>query len=245
MKKSSVIFEGVQLGMFDMNDQEFNQYKSLVQKFLFEIYPDKVNIGDIKFISGQKFDYPGRYKSIINYANTNVTLLKSIVKMFSIENVKELFEFLNKNYKEIFSSEGSSFANTLNVLKKTEEYGNQNEQLAAMYMQSVIKQKTGQNVEVKRTETDSREDFIDGIDLHFTLDGKRYTCQVKPLKEFELINNSETYRIKSSGRIKQYNVSYFVFVNKDRQKFAVFKNRNVTISNDTLTFPKSSFVFSN
>jgi sialic acid synthase SpsE len=112
-------------------------------------------------------------------------------------------------------------------------------------MQSVIKQKTGQNVEVKRTETDSREDFIDGIDLHFTLDGKRYTCQVKPLKEFELINNSETYRIKSSGRIKQYNVSYFVFVNKDRQKFAVFKNRNVTISNDTLTFPKSSFVFSN
>ena len=66
MKKSSVIFEGVQLGTFDMNDQEFNQYKSLVQKFLFEIYPDKVNIGDIKFIAGQKFDYPGRYKSIIS-----------------------------------------------------------------------------------------------------------------------------------------------------------------------------------
>lgn len=244
MKKSSVIFEGVQLGTFDMNDQEFNQYKNLVQKLIFEIYPDKVNIGNIKFIAGQKFDYTGRYKSIINYANTNVTLLKSIVKLFSIESVKELFEFLNKNYKELFSPEGSGFSNTLSVLKKTEEYGNQNEQLAAMYMQSVIKQKTGQNIEVKRTETDSREDFIDGIDLYFTLDGKRYTCQVKPLKNLE-VNNSEDYKITSSGRIKQYNVSYFVFVNKDRQKFAVFKNRNVTISNDTLTFPKSSFVFSN
>jgi hypothetical protein len=245
MKKASVIFESVQLGTFDMSDQEFNQYKNLVQKFLSEIYPDKVNIGDEKFISGQKFDYPGRYKSIINYANTNITLLMSIVKMFSIQNVKELFEFLNKNYKEIFSPEGSSFTNTLNILKKTEEYGNQNEQLAAIYMQSVIKQKTGQNVEVKRTETDSREDLIDGIDIYFTLDGKRYTCQVKPLKEIELFNNFESYKIKSSGRIKKYNINYFIFVNKNRQKFAVFKNRNVTISGDTLTFPMSSFVFSN
>lgn len=243
MKKSSQLFESITVGLLNLSDQEFNQYKNFIKSSLDKIYPNKVNIENLTFVGPQKFDYPGRYKSIINYANTNMTLLKSIVDKFSIESTQELFNFLNQNYKEILSPEGQYFQNTLDILKRTEDYGNQNEILAAQFMQNVIKEKTGQNVEVKRTNTDSKEDLIDGVDVYFILDGKKYICQVKPLKEMSF--NNQNYTIVSSGRIKPYKVDYWIFVDRNRQKFAAFKNRNASISNYTLTFDKNSFVSSN
>ena len=249
MKKSSVIFESVQLGSFLMSDQEFKQYMNLVQTFLFKIYSDKVSIGRLQFVGRQSFDHQGRYKSIINYANTNINLLTSIVRDFSIQSCKELFDFLKSDYIKIFSPDGSYFSNTLDILKKTEESGDQNEQLASVYMSFVIKQKTGQDIQVQRTVKDSIDDIIDGVDLYFTLDGKKYTCQVKPLQYARVrVNNFDQpseYMVVSSGRIKEYKVDYFIFVNKRTQKFIVFKNRNATIHENTVTFPKSSFVFRN
>lgn len=236
-----MVFESVTAGPLNLNEQEFKQYKNMISDYLIQIYPNKVNIEDLKFIGPQKFDNPGRFKSIINYANTNTTLLKSIVEKFSIESVVELFNFLKQHNRDILAPEGQYFQDTLDILKRTESYGIQNETLAAQFFQNVIKEKTGQDVQVKRSETDSKEDLIDGIDLFFEFNGKRYTCQVKPLVEIK--NDGENWVVVSNGRIKPYKVSYYIFVDRNRQRFVAFKNRNVSIVGVTLTFDEGSFVY--
>lgn len=249
MKKSSKILETVQLGLFDLNKEEFDQYKNKVNRYLHQIYPQKINIDGMIFVATQKFDEQTRIKSIINYANTNITLIKSLVKIFSIESTAELFNVIDENYKDLFLPNGQYFENTLRILRRTEQIGVENELLAAMFLQNVIKQKLGIDVEVKRTNTDSKEDLIEGIDLFFSISGERYTCQVKPLKSMtpdtKTMAQPVNYTIKSSGRIKEYNVNYWVFIDRTNQKYAVFRNKKVTISYETVTFDKSSFVSSN
>ena len=54
--------------------------------------------------------------------------------------------------------------------------------MVANYIKVLAKSVYNEDIEVKREVTSSYNDLILGIDITFTLKGKKYTCQVKPLK---------------------------------------------------------------
>jgi hypothetical protein len=239
MKKISKILESVNLGNLTLSDSEFNDYKRYLNNRILNLYPDHVDISGSKFVKAQKFEDPSRFKSIRNYVNTNIMLNSWIVRTFKIESLPDLIEFVHLNTKDLFVEGGEYFLEVIRILKTTEDIGIRNEINACKILQNVIFEKLGANVEVNRTGTDSSDDIFLGIDIYFILDGKKWTCQVKPLKEISFIGDK--VKIKSSGRIKKYSTHYWVFIDS-QNKFAILRNVNPIISGVDLEFDKSSLV---
>jgi hypothetical protein len=233
MKKISKILESVSLGNLVLSDSEFNDYKRYLNKRLLDLYPDHVDISGSKFVKAQRWETPNRFKSILNYVNTNIMLNSWIVRTFKIESFSGLIQFVHLNTNELFLQDGEYFDQVIKILKTTEEIGMRNEINACKILKNVIFEKLGKNVEVIRTETDSSDDIFDGIDIYFILDDKKWTCQVKPLKDISFIGDK--VKVKSSGRIKKYSTHYWMFIDS-QNKFALFKNKNPIINGFDLEF---------
>lgn len=239
MKKISKILESVSLGNLVLSDSEFNDYKRYLNKRLLDLYPDHVDISGSKFVKAQSWEDKDRFKSILNYVNTNIMLNSWIVRTFGIERFSGLIQFVHLNTNELFLQDGKYFDQVIKILKRTEEIGMRNEINACKILQSVIFEKLGKNVQVIRTETDSSDDIFHGIDIYFILNSKKWTCQVKPLKEINIIGDK--VRVKSSGRIKKYSTHYWMFIN-DQNRFALFQNKNPIINGVELEFDLSNLV---
>jgi len=244
MKKISKLLESISLGKLEIENEEFTKYRKVVTETLLRLYRDYTKIGNANFVARQSFDSPKRIKSIINYSNTNIMLAKWIVRNFKITSFDELLDFVITKASDLFLPEGSYFEEVIKILKITEEIGIKNELAACGVMSDVISEKLGRKIDVLRTETDSAEDIFYGIDIFFDLDGKRYTCQVKPLKNIYL-KDSE-FVIQSSGSIKEYKTHYWLFIDVNNYtqelKWALFQNKEPIINDVILRFKKENLV---
>lgn len=238
---------GVDLSKIIITDEQMREYSIIIRDLLGKLYPESIELSGIPFIKTQEFENPIRKRSILNYLNTNITFLKWLCRNFDINYYEDIIKTISKNSKELFLPGGQWFDKTIDILKTTEKIGELNEFKACNILKGIIKEKLNEEIEVKKTQTDSEEDILFGIDIFFELDGKIYTCQVKPLKEYKLENG--TYIIKSSGRLKYYeNVHYIIFVNNNKQEnvteYILFKNRIIDISGTLITIGFENMVSS-
>jgi len=243
MNKITEILENYTFGPISLSYGEFGIYQRKIQDQLRKLYTDTVTIDNIVFVAKQNFDNPQRLKSIINYANSNNILCENIVKKFNCNTKEDLFNIIETESKNLFTPDGAYFNEVLRILTKTELYGIQNEEFAAKYLEGFLKQNSIDS-KVYRTETDCEDDLLKGIDLYFDYNGKKITCQVKPLKE--LHNNMRSmFEIVSSGKLKPYSVHYLIFVNYKQNKLIMFKNKIVTYKDKTVFIHLRNFVTKN
>lgn len=238
---------GVDLATITITDEQMREYSIIIRDLLSKLYPESVEISGIYFIKTQEFENPVRKRSILNYLNTNITFLKWLCRNFEINSYEDIIYVLSKNSKELFLPGGEWFENTIDILKNTERIGELNEFKACDILKNVINEKLNEQIEVKKTQTDSEEDILFGIDIFFKLEGKIYTYQVKPLKGYNL--EGKNYIIKSSGRLKYYeNVHYIIFINNNKYEnvteYILFKNRIIDISGTFITIGSENMVSS-
>lgn len=240
--------EKTQLGGFSVTWQERGTYEALVRSKLSSIYNNFVEAPGpdgktIKFIGAQSFDTEGRWKSIINYADSNNKLANWIVYNFKCKSFQDLINTVNREYQNLYSPDGKWSATVLEKLKETEESGIRNEVFATEMIKKDMEQK-GKQVQIKRTVTDSWDDCILGIDLILEFSGRKFTCQVKPYTSINIQRKTRPglgfYEIQTPSKVKAYKVDYMVFVNTQLNSVFVFENNGLKTNWKSFTLPESS-----
>lgn len=247
---------------FEMSDREHNDFKNLVVEKLELVY-GKDSFSKVDGIWGnflepvEGIENPNRIKSILNYLNTNILFREMICrKKPSISNYSDLRDYFDKNYQKFIEKSGEYFGQVLQLLERTEEKGVLNELSAIPRLKRGLKEKLSLDVDVYRTETDSKDDLIFGIDIYYLEDGQMVGCQVKPLVSFR--EDLDQIIIESSGLIKRYRgIKFLIFIDRHSSekpdeekyvrgtKFFIFYNDPIEIQNKTLIFSKGSLFYTN
>jgi hypothetical protein len=167
-----------------------------------------------------------------------------------------LRDYFDKNYQKFIEKSGEYFGQVLQLLERTEEKGVANELSAIPRLKRGLKEKLSLDVDVYRTETDSKDDLIFGIDIYYLEDGQMVGCQVKPLKSFQ--EDADHIIIESSGLIKKYRgIKFLIFIDRHPSenpneekyvrgtKFFIFYNDPLEIQNKTLVFSRGSLFYTN
>lgn len=245
MKKFTSINESQDFGKFVMSDSEFSTYKSTVNTILRDMYKEHLVLVDgmnlVKALPSEK--NIGREYSTLNKVNTNITLIRKMVNMFSLNNTDELIKFIQDNKSELFTDNGRYFKNLVfSTIRSTEKKGEDNEDYVCEYIKTIVKLKFNEDISPVREATSSYKDMVLGIDITFTVNAREYTCQVKPLKSIKY--SGDYIIITSSGLIKEYNTNYIAFANKDESKVLLFRNTksDVSINGVTITINKKNLV---
>ncbi len=244
MKRFSIINESVNLDRFIISDSEFNQYKSTIDNILkSELHNDKlVQVETLTLIKSLPYEAnEGRHFSTLNKVNTNILLIKKMVNMFNLNNFQDILSFIKNNKVDLFTQNGQYFKSLVyKTIRQTEKIGEDNEDLVCQYLKHLAKKKFDQDIEPVREVTSSYKDLILGIDITFPINGKDYTCQVKPLVSAE--QNENTITVTSSGRLKLYKTDYIAFVNRNQNSILLFKNRGVKIDGYKVSIDKINLV---
>jgi len=244
MKKFTSINESKDLGKFIISDSDFNKYKNTIITILREMYKDHmVSVEGMSLVKALPSEVRiGREYSTLNKVNTNILLASKMVNKFNLNNADDLINFVQNNKTELFTEQGKYFDLIFSTIRKTEERGEQNEEFVCEYIKKIVKLKFDEDISPVREVTSSYKDMFLGIDITFTVGGKEYTCQVKPLKSTSLSDNY--IKITSSGLMKEYDTNYIAFANKDDGKVLLFRNRreDVSINGVIVTINKKSLV---
>lgn len=237
-------FEKFQLGGISVNKRQRSIYENLVRSKLESIYNNFIEAPGpdnktIKFVGVQSFDSEGRWKSIINYADSNNKLANWIVRNFECKTFANIIDTLNREYQNLYSPDGKWFSKVIEILHETEESGIRNEVFAVEMIKKSMEE-SGKQCQIKRTVTDSWDDCILGIDLVLEYSGKKYTCQVKPYTSMELLPGMEVYKLQTTSKVKEYEVDYMVFVNIELKSVIVFENKGVKAELKSFLLPKKS-----
>lgn len=239
MKKFTLIQENYNLERFTITREQFITYRKTIESILLkDLYPEKSKhangltlLGPLNCEKGENRDF-----SIFGKINTNVMVMKYLVRTFKLNTFEDLLRLIEDRKRDFFI-EGQPYFNEIwKLLKITESYGDQNEIVAVEYLKNVIKSKLNLDITPLRSPQGSYDDLINGIDIKFDINNKQFTCQVKPLVN---INESgEDYIITSSGNIKTYHTDYLAFSNGKTGETALFKNKQVTLNGNTIIIPK-------
>ncbi len=244
MNRYSQINEDYDLGKLKITTNQFYNYKSFIDSILNLLYdPSKrENIPDlglfIKALPSEKSD--GREFSILNKINTNLAVLRFLVKELDPIDYDNLKYIINDLKNDIFFEDGKYFQEIRRIIKGTESVGERNEILVMEYIKNIVKVKFNQDVEMRRSPTSSYKDLILGVDVEFNLNGKEYTCQVKPLVSKQIIG--EFFQIESSGNIKKYKTNYIAFSNFRTSEVLLFQNKEVSFVGKSIKINKSFLV---
>jgi hypothetical protein len=213
------------------------KYKIRMRKILLELYSSRIFFDDILYIGKQKFDNDDNFISIINKCIGNISIINWMYRNFNCNTFSDVIYFLKNNKRDLLLPDGKYFKNILDILINCENKGSENEIKAISYLKKTFKNK---DIRIKQTGFCSKEDVVDGIDLIVYYKNKEFYVQVKPLISFKEVG--ELFKIKSKGKIKIYNkIHYYIFVNKN--KCLLFHNRNVSIKNNELYFPKNNIIY--
>jgi hypothetical protein len=211
-------------------------YKKLIDQILGELYPGRIDIDGLFYVTAQEFDTEGSYTSIINKAIGNITVFISMVNNYNINSFEELIEFIKNNKLDLFKQGGIYFDNILQILKISERKGKRNEIKAIQHIESYLISKNYEFT-IKQTPALSKLDVINGIDLIIYVNNREYYAQIKPLKSY--VRRDDTYEIISSGKIKKYDdIHFYIFVNDD--KCLLFTNPNLEVINGIIYVPKEN-----
>ena len=242
MNKFSLIKENINLGRFSITDNEFKTYMREVDSIKNSMYPGEIEeVEGLKLLRALPFEKRhGRDFSVLNKVNTNRLLMSRFIQNYNIGSFNDLINFIKTNKDNIFKQDGSMFQLVWETIRQTEKASEENEEMVANYIKVLAKSVYNEDIEVKREVTSSYNDLILGIDITFTLKGKKYTCQVKPLKN--MTHRGNEIIITSSGRIKKYDTNYIAFSNAKSNEVILFRGKNVRVSGDTFIFPKMDLV---
>lgn len=239
MKKFTLIQENYDLVRFSISRREFIEYRKKVEYILLkELYPDRVKyveslelLGPLDCESGE-----GRDFSIFGKFNTNVTVMKYLVRTFNLNSFQELMYLIEEKKGEFMVDGSPYFAEIWKILKITERYGDMNEYVSVDYIKNVISSKLNLDINPVKSKSGSFDDIINGIDIKFKIGDRDFTCQVKPLVSIR--ESGDEYIILSSGNIKDYKTNYLSFSNHETKESVLFQNKEVRINGTTLIIPK-------
>lgn len=242
MNKFTLIKENVNLGRFIMSKDQLYKYIRTVDETKNAMYPDLVtDVEGLKLLKALPYEQKfGRDFSILNKVNTNRSLMFEFVKQFQLNSFDDLINFIKTNKDDIFNPDGRYFPLVWKTIRKTEELGEENEELVVKYIKALTKSIYNIDIEPKREITSSYKDLIQGIDITFPFKGKEYTCQVKPLKSVNYSGND--FIVESSGAIKKYNTNYIAFSNAKNNQVMLFRALNARPSGNTFIIPKMDLV---
>jgi hypothetical protein len=242
MNKFSLIKENINLGRFSITDNEFKTYIREVDSIKNSMYPSEIeDVEGLKLLKALPFEKRhGRDYSVLNKVNTNRVLMSRFVQNYNLGSFNDLLNFIKTNKDQIFNQDGSIFKLVWETIRQTEKVGEENEELVSKYIKALAQSVYKEDIDVKREVTSSYNDLILGIDITFTLKGKNYTCQVKPLKNVSYTEKDMI--VTSSGRIKKYKTDYIAFSNAKTNEVLLFRAKNVRVSGDNFIFPKNDFV---
>lgn len=226
MKKFTEINESYDLKSFVMSDNDFQTYKNFIKSLMLQMHENNlVKVNGLNLIKALPTESKyGREYSVLNKVNTNIMLLDKLTSLFGANSTQDLMRKINYHKDNLFYENGKYFDLVLQTIRYTEKKGEENEEMVCDYIKNLIQNKFGKNITPFREPTASYKDMILGIDITFNIDGKDYTCQVKPIKSFKEYESSII--IESSGILKQYNTDYIAFSNKDKNLILLFRNKN-------------------
>jgi len=236
------------LGKFVINKREFSQYMNQIKKILAFMYPksdyetittEDGSITVLKALQSEKD--AGRDYSVLNKVNTNIKLMIRLVNKFDLKSFVELVMFVRANREDLFTDNGKYFHIVYDTIRSTELVGEKNEERACEHIKDIIKKRFSIVVDPVREVTSSYKDMVLGIDITFTIKGKDYTCQVKPLMLHK--TEGDNIKVRSSGRIKPYKTDYIAFVGYT--DILLFRNNDVSINGSILTIPATNLVVNN
>jgi len=243
MNKFSLIRENYNLGSFSISRSQFNTYKGFIDTVLRGMYGDTILIpGFGEFIKPRSFESnEGRHISILNKVNTNLSVLSYLVREFKLSNFNEVIELIKTNSKELFLENSKYLPKIVEIIKATEKAGDKNEDLAISYIKEIIMLKKDINVTPNKVPTSSYKDLVLGIDVEFDINGKTYTCQVKPLVNHTY--QDQLVLITTSGNVKHYNTDYICFSNWRSGSSILFQNKEAKKENYNLvSIPKKYLI---
>jgi hypothetical protein len=217
-----------------VSKKDHARYKNLIDKILSGFYPDRIFLNGIYWVQRQEFDNKRSYVSILNKAIGNLTIITWLFREFKFDSFNDLIKFVRNNKKDLFKQGGLYFDNVLAILKISEKKGIKNEKKALKYIKTYLKLKKIE-YKIRRTPIYSKADVIDGIDIVITIRDKEYYVQVKPLKSYKIKDGN--YLIISSGKIKKYDIHYYIFVSDDGECL-FFSNTNLEVKNGYITVPE-------
>ena len=235
MDKYSLLENTINLHKFSLTDEEFQEYKRLIKSTLAELYPHLLaNVpGMGEFLLALNRDKSeGRDFSILGITRTNISVLLWMVREFKLNSFDEIKSFIHENKSHLFREDGKYYNELRAILLSTERQGILNEDFAITYIKNIVKHNIGVDITPVRTPPMSKEDMMEGIDIKFDIDGKTYTCQVKPLVNYT--QDINTTVIISKGLIKKYNTSYLAFVSREKNKVILIRNNKEAQSQITL-----------
>lgn len=203
------------------------------------------------------YDYETEGRSVLNKLNTNFNafciLLRDLNKVLRREGKKTLtivglppreqiietkifVNYLEEYKDRIFDESSATFQGILKMLGITNQIGSETEK----EVEKKLKRKFGvDNVELIG-ELGSKMDMIQGIDCVITINGKRYTAQIKP---YTSMDDSLKGFIKMTGsQSKPYSTDFMIFYQKNNIT-VIFKNDNTKIVNGEYLFPESDLVY--
>ena len=245
MKLFTLIQENYDLVRFSITRDQFLKYRKKIEHILLkELYSDRIKYSEgLPLLGALNCELKeGRDFSIFSKFNTNVTVMKYLVKTFNINNFNELMDLIEERKNEFLVEGSPYFKEIWKILKITEEYGDKNEYIAVDYIKNVIKNKLNIEINPIKSKPGSYDDMIKGIDIKFNINNKEYTCQVKPL--VSLRESGDDWIVQSSGNIKNYKTDYLAFANHKNGECILFQNKDVKMNGTTLIINKKYRVIS-
>lgn len=169
----------------------------------------KVTSGS-NFIVRQSWEHPDKFKSILNYVNTNKLYHKWLIEEFKITSLPEMIDLIENKKFDLFKEGGKYFNEMIVRLYATEAVGSKNEIEALNFLKRYWSE---YNFDGERTISDSYADMILGVDIYGTFrnHSKQYTFQVKPLFSFSELKDS--FVVGTMGVAKEYDVDFYIFIN--------------------------------
>lgn len=225
--------------LFNVNKTVRNIYKNTINTVLKNVFVDKYHTknedGEIPGI--YNLEKPGR--SVINYMNTNYSVMCIMVKDLNsvlvgqlgeeplsfddktpseqILEIKRMCNYIERFQERIFRKSSSTFKNIMATLKQKDAIGIKREQMAKTIIETKLP-----NTRVELIAGAGKEkDAYKKIDLEIYQRGKKITAQVKGFDE--LIPENEKLVVTKTGEIDIYKVDWMVFV-KGRTVL-IFRNK--------------------
>jgi hypothetical protein len=154
----------------------------------------------------------------------------------TIKEINRLVSALNHFKTEIFTKNNEDFINIIKVLKKLWDRGQKSEDSVLVKIEEYF----GDAAKLEKISGHGQKtDAIKGVDLSITLDGKKYTAQIKPFST--TIEEDGKITVKDTGNVKPYDVDWLIFINTKSNKILIFENNPIKNHNQYV-FNESSLI---
>lgn len=218
---------------YDQEKMRITIYRALYKIYKLKEKPEKFTFDGIEL-----------NKEYLSKAMNNRTLLKKIVYdnnreiVSGVKTKEDLFKFVEDNQYNLFHPKGKYFDAVYRLLSSTSKKGSSLEDKSFDKFIRIASSK-GVNIIIESPTIEEDKGGIDGI---FTLKGKRYTIQVKPLHKIEDYKIDNTKFIAfCDGVLTELKTDYLIVSNDKETR--IFRSKGVEAKGSYFLIPKKNEVF--